>query len=852
MISILTRSSIRYLFRHPWQMALSVLGIALGVAVVVAIDLANQSAASAFELSMESVSGKATHQISGGPLGIPDTLYRNLRVEQGLKKIAPVIEQHVAVENRPGQTLLLLGLDPFAERPFRSYLGNLRLSGNGGIGPFLTQPNTALLSALTARNLGVSEGESLQIRIGSISKTVKILGLLKATDDRSRRALEGLMITDIAAAQEILEMQGRISRIDLILSEDNSQKSALLQKIQFLLPEGMEIKPSGSRSSMMEQMTRAFTLNLTALSMLALIVGMFLIYNTMTFSVVQRRSLIGLLRSIGVTRREIFTIILGEALLLGLAGTILGLLIGIILGEGLVRLVTRTINDLYFVLRVQSLSLSPLSLLKGFALGLGATVFAALKPAREATAAAPRIVLSRSFLESELRRKIPLLTISGIVLIGIGGIILLLPGKSIIPSYIGLLALIIGFTLWTPLTIIVLMKLLRPLMGGIFGIIGRMSARDVASQLSRTAVAIAALGMAVAATVGVGTMIGSFRATVVQWLESRLEADIYISAPTLISRRNDALMDVEFVRQIEQLPTVAALNMYREVVIEQPDGVMNVIGLKIARSSFFNYRFQESNAEDIWPVFRSEDVVIVSEPYAYRRDLKMGDMIRIPTDRGPRDFRVTGIHYDYASDLGVVVMSLENYRRYWDDHRISGASAYAAPGVGLDSLSASVRHLVKPGKEILIRSNRAIRETSIEIFDRTFLITDVLRILAIAVAFIGVLSALMALQLERARELGILRANGLTPKELWGMITMQTGLMGFTAGLLSLPLGTILSLVLIYIINRRSFGWTLQFQWMPEIFFQALFLAIIAAILAGIYPALKMAKTSPALALREE
>jgi putative ABC transport system permease protein len=243
----------------------------------------------------------------------------------------------------------------------------------------------------------------------------------------------------------------------------------------------------------------------------------------------------------------------------------------------------------------------------------------------------------------------------------------------------------------------------------------------------------------------------------------------------------------------------------------------------------------------------------VSEPFAYRFDVPAsGGSVTLQTDQGPQSFPVAGIFFDYSSDQGVVVMPLAVYQQYWNDQAISSVSLFVAPGADVDAAVEQLRVQVAGQQDVLIRSNRGLRETTLEIFDRTFAITSVLQLLATVVAFIGILSALMALQLERARELGVLRANGLTPRQLWGVVLGQTGLMGLTAGLLALPVGALVATVLVFVINRRSFGWTLQMLLPPGVFVQAIVLALIAALLAGIYPAIRMARTSPALALREE
>ncbi|HEX2866898.1 MAG TPA: FtsX-like permease family protein [Ignavibacteriales bacterium] len=852
MSHVLNRSALNYLLRHPLQLVLSLLGIALGVAVVVGIDLANAGASRAFELSMESVAGKATHQIIGGPKGLPDSVYSYLKIQKHISPMAPVVEGNVAVW-RPTvmRAFTLLGVDPFSENPFRSYLSPISEKITGDISAFIAKPGSIIISTRTASQMGLHENDTLTIKIAGNYKKVRILGLIEGENERSRNILDNLILCDISTAQELLGMQGYLSRIDLIIP-DNAQGEETLKIIKDSLPKGASIVRSETRTKIAADMLKAFDINLTALSLLALIVGMFLIYNTMTFSVLQRRTYIGLLRSIGVTQKEIFRIFLSEAAVLAAAGTILGILAGIVLAKGMLRLVTQTINDLYMVLSVRELNISLFSLAKGAFVGIGATLLAALKPSLEASSVPPRLALSRSEQEIKLRRKIPRLAAFGLIMLLLGAGILALPEKSIILSYIGILPVILGFSLLTPIMILYSMKFLGLISGKLFGLTGRMASGSITSQLSRTAVAVAALSIAVSASVGIGTMVNSFRQTVLTWLNGNLEADIYISPPGLVLRNNDATMDSLLVKKIEALPGVKSYNFYREITLNTGNDEMRIFALDVGPASYNDFKFKEGDPEKFWPQFRTGDIVMVTEPYAYRHDLKVGDQITIPTEKGNVNFKVGGVYYDYVSDLGMVTMSFDTYKRFWKEHSISGLSLFLKPGVNRDSLINFIRTMPGPNEEILVRSSNYLRKTSIDVFDRSFMITNVLEALAIVVAFIGILSALMALLLERSREFAILRANGMTPIQLWKLLTIQTGLMGLLAGVMSLPLGNVLAWILIYIINRRSFGWTMQYLVLPEVLLQALIVALLAALLAGIYPAFKMARTSPALALREE
>ncbi|HKA62494.1 MAG TPA: ABC transporter permease [Methylomirabilota bacterium] len=863
----LTRLALRHLGHHPWQLGLAVLGIALGVAVAVSIDLANESARRAFALATQAVTGRATHQIVGGPSGLPDDLYRLLKVDLGARLAAPVLSGDVAAADRLGRTFTVLGIDPFSEAPFRPYLdeeGSAAATSAPGaaagerreppprdrlstVAALVTRPGAVLMSRTTARDLGLTVGDQLPVRAGGVRHELQVVGLLDPGDPASARALDGLLVTDISSAQEIFGAAGRLGRIDLIVTDDEPGR-ALLDRVARALPSGAELVAAGARAGTTAQMIRAFQWNLTALSLLALVVGMFLIYQTMTFSVVQRRPLIGSLRAIGVTRAEIFALVMSEAALIGAVGTIAGLALGWALARGLLGLVTRTINDLYFVLSVRDVTLEPLALAKGVLLGVGATLAAALAPALEATGAPPRVVMSRGALETSARRIVPRVTWFGVGLFALGGVILALPG-GIVGGFAGLFVLMVGCALVAPAAALVLLRLLHPAAAA-FGTLGRLASRGIVAALSRTSVAIAALMIAVSAAIGVGIMIASFREAVVSWLEGTLRADIYVSAPSLVGNRPDATLDPALAARLAATPGVARAGTSRGVLVSGPGGAVQVVALDVDPARPPRWRFREGSADAVWD--GSGETVIVSEPYANRRGARMGGTVRLRTDRGERDFRVGGVFYDYGSSAGVVVMSRHTYDRFWDDRRVSGVVIEAAPGVDLPALMAALRERAGGEQEVVIRSNRALREASLEIFDRTFAITSVLRTLTVAVAFIGMLAALMALQLERAREVAVLRTLGLTPRQVWGLVTAETGLMGLLAGLLAVPGGLMLAGILVFVVNRRSFGWTMPIDPSPAILLQGVALSVLAAVLAGLYPAWRMARALPADALRDE
>jgi putative ABC transport system permease protein len=841
----------RYLLRHPWQSILMIIGVTLGVAVVVAIDLANASASRAFDLSTEAVAGRATHQIIGGPTGLDQEVYVELRRQGAVRAAAPILSEYVSSPQLGNTPLQLLGVDPFAEAPFRDYLAQARDAPVEGLTAFLTQPGAVLVSTDVASRYALTASMPITLEVAGQARVAFIAGLLQPGDNLSRRALEGILLSDISTAQELTGRVGKLDRIDLILPAD---EGPAVEDINALLPQSARVTPVQARTGTIEQMTAAFRTNLTALSLLALVVGMFLIYNTMTFSVVQRRPLFGTLRCLGVTRREIFILVISEALIVGALSAGLGLLLGVLMGQSAVGMVTQTINDLYFQVTVRGVQVPLSSLVRGALLGILATALTAAPPAWEAASVPPRVALSRSSLESKARRAVVLAAAGGVALLLAGVGMLSVPTRDLAVSFAGTFAVTVGFAMLTPLLTGVSMRGMTRLTGFIWGALGRMAPRDVVNALSRTSIAVAALMVAVAVTIGVSIMINSFRHTVVVWLEQTLQGDIYVSAPTLTeSQAPSVAIDPAVLKALQDRPGIERVDTLRAVSVGSPDGIVQLSAT--ANPDYGEERLYLSTDRppaEIWAAMQ-DGAVLVSEPFMRRVGLpRHGGQVTLYTDQGARTFPVVGVFYDYASSQGTVVMSLSTYRQWWQDDALTALALRLAPGADADQMARQLQDELAPIQRLLVRPNRALRQDVLVIFDRTFAITNALQLLATVVAFIGVLSALLSLLLEKQRELGILRAVGLTVRQLWGLVMLETGLMGAVAGLLAMPTGFVLALILVYIINQRSFGWTLQMRVGPAPFIQALLIAILAALLAGLYPARRMSRTVTADAMRFE
>ncbi len=848
MKAAVVRASLGWLVRHPWQLGLALMGICIGVAVMVSVDLANESSRKAYRMSMDALNGQSTHQLVGGPGGIDEQLYVSLRTRSAARNIAPVVAGFVDLG---GETLQLIGVDVFAEREFRSFTApgdvgadiagaadSAGVDGRELVRQFLSGSGSVLLPVAVARRNGLSGGDRFDIIAGGKSFSAELAG----TFDGAGQGLSNLVVADISVAQHWLSMAGRLSRIDVRLTNTDP---AAVATFAAQLPAGVSLRSAEGRTQATLDMSDAFMTNLTAMSLLALLVGIFLIYNSVAFAVLQRRELLGTLRAIGITRAEVRRIILGEAALLGILGSGVGILAGVWLGEHLVALVARTVSDHYFVVSVTNVSVDAFSLARGFMAGLGATLLAAAIPAIEAGNTEPRLAMTRSTLESAAAGLAPRLTAGGAALILVAGLVLVVSGRNLVAGLVALFLLIFGFALCIPAFAGWLSRRLGPLAGRLGGIPGRLAIEGIARSLSRTGVAVVALAVAVSATIGVTVMVGSFRASVSDWIGTTLQSDIYVS----VARGS---LDPDLLPALVAVPGVDDYSTSRRAWLETTAGRTRLIALQMAPGSYAGTRLRGGDVADAWRRFDESSAVLVSDAYAYRHVVTAGSSIDIPTARGTTTLEIAAVYQSYDSNDGAVMMSRATYDRLFEDDGVDSIGLYLAADADAKTVMSELRALSAGRQSLLMTSNAEIRDISLAIFDRTFLITNVLYWLAVGVAVIGILGAMMALQLERAREFGILRAIGMTPAQTGALVGVQSGFMGFIAGLAAIPLGLVMAWMLIAVINRRAFGWQIELVVGGSPLLTALALSIGAALLAGIYPAWHAARARPALAMRDE
>jgi putative ABC transport system permease protein len=602
-------------------------------------------------------------------------------------------------------------------------------------------------------------------------------------------------------------------------------------------------------------MLAAFRWNLRLLSYISLIVGAFLIYNTISVSVVRRRPEVGILRALGASRGVILSAFVGEAACFGIAGALLGLPLGRFMATGAVRLMAATVESLYVSSRPGTIELNAASVLFALAIGVGVAVASAFSPAREASQVSPVEAMARGRREYDARvhkaRDLWLALVLGLAA-GAASRAPALAGKPLL-GYLAAILLLAASALAMPAFVDALTSCSSKLLGKLLGVEAVLASRSLAASLRRTSVLVGALSTAIAMMTAVGIMVGSFRQTVMIWMSDQLPADLYLSPAGSAAADRHPTISSGLAEELAKLPGVAAVERLRvyEINFEDMPTTLASADLNVLRPYHNSDLFSGRPKDEVLAELRDSNAVIVSEPFIYKHHLKAGDPLTLSLGETQASFRIADVYYDYSSERGAILMDRKTMLRYLPDPAPSNLAIYVSPNVQVEVVRAEIERATA-GHRVLLFSNRDLRAEAIRIFDRTFAITYALEAVAVVVAVMGIAGALLALVIDRRRELGLLRFLGAAAGQVRKLILVEAGLLGLLANLAGLALGFALSLILIYVVNKQSFGWTIQFHWPVRILLGALTVVYSATVLAGLYPAQVAVRLNPLEVVHEE
>lgn len=841
---------VRPLRRRPWLALLNVLSVALGIAVYLAIQIANHSANRSFAAGIDLVAGKAHLEIRGD---VDESLWPVIVRQPGVKAVTGVVEGTVTFSRWPGEYLRIVGVDLFSGEPFRTFE-----IGAGEAKPALEKwmgaGGAVALTEEFARRHGLKIGDPLPVIVNSEPKTLKVVALL---DDRDSPAgvQSRFAVMDIGWAQELFGRVGRLASLQVLLDEP-ARAAEMAVRLNALLPPGLRAEAPRQRSFQIQNMLSAFQLNLTALSMVSLLVGVFLIYNTISASVARRRVEIGILRSLGATQWEVRSLFLGEAGALGVLGIIGGSVGGVALAGVLTGAVGKTISSLYLLVQIDRAWLAPGQFVTAAIFGLGAVLLGAWRPASEAARVDPVAALSLGAHASRAVEHVPRLGLIGVGWLGLAVVTSLFALQFGPPvwSFIAAFCILAGFALFAPATTWrfgCLAAKARAL-----GILWRLAADHLRQSIHRHGVTVATLATAIAMMIALMVMIFSFRRSVDAWIGRGIVADLFIAPAANETIGLEAAVPPGAIEWLRARPEIRGVDTFRELEGEfyaPPSAARRTARLAVIEGEYRNnLTFVSGDDRQKMARVFGERCVAVTEPFARRFRVRDGDRLTLMTPKGPAEFEVAGTYADYTRDQGVMLMSRRNFDQWWSDSRVQSLAIYLRPGAAAEPLAEVFRQQFSREGEFAIYSNRALRQRILNIFDQTFAVTMVLRTVAIVVAVAGTFLALTTLVAEREREIGMLRAIGAARGQVQALLMIEAGMIGTVATVLGVMAGLVLAVVLIQVVNPAFFGWTIALH-LPWASLLATPLWIIpAALIAAWHPAWRASGQLIASAVREE
>jgi putative ABC transport system permease protein len=826
---------VRYALRHRFLALVNVSSVALGVAVYLAIQITNYSAEQSFAAGVDLVAGRAHLEARGE---IDDSLFPRLQTIKGVTAATPLVEGIIILPDFAGEYLHLVGIDPLTNSEFRNFTS----VEHDDQDRWFSDSHAITISKSFADNHALKIGDSIKVEAGegTIVLTVAFLADTENADSH-------FAFMDIGWAQELLGKAGTLSAV-LFRVQDPKNPEAVASRIAGVFPANVVVEPPSNRSAQVAKMLAGFHLNLTALSLVSLLVGVFLVYNTISASVVRRREEIGILRSIGVSSAQVRWLFLGEALLYGLIGSLLGIAGGLLVARSLLRAVATTISNLYVLTSIEHTYLPWGQVMLVFLFGLAATLLGAWVPAQSAVGVSPLQALNLGFLieRSERPSLVWISWSAAAALIALVSAIGALRAGIRNAAFLCALSTLVTFCLLAPFVTYWFGRSISELFRGTHVI--HLAAQNLVRSLFRNAVTIAALGSAAAMLVSVSIMIFSFRLTIDRWINRRLVADLFITSVQNEIAGFQNFVSPDLIVFLSHLQSIDALDSYRDYEVEL-NGSAVALGVVQGAGRNRPQFVGDSDAEKLRK-WHDADTVIASEPLAQRFNLQTGQSLQLTTPTGPKSFTVVGIFYDYTRDSGLLLMQQSSFEKYWHDPRVHSIGVYLKNGTTPQQVIEQIRNGYPKSDAYAIHSNRELRASVDRIFDQTFAVTYLLRGIALVVAVVGITLNLTVLVKERERELAILRAVGTSIWQIVGLVLVEAFLLAALSVGIGIVAGCALAFVLTEVINKTFFGWTIPLQIPWEQLGSIPLVLLPIALLAGLAPAIQAGRTAIVEAIR--
>ena len=877
MFPLLRPISLRRLTEHKLRASMTMLGISLGVAVLVAVLTVNDGIVGSFSDTLDRISGRVDLEVRGGDTGIDETLIDKIVAVPGVKYATPVIERTLDLTGGQGEVLAILAVN-FTEDPRAlDHLYQLDAAAlkkpaapekaknddEFADDPFamLDAQRQLVVTTEFAKKHKLERGGTVDLLTRDGAQSFTAFSIVEAKGPQ--KAMGGnLAIMDYLDAQEVFGLNKRVDRFDVALQHpsDAGEVAAAIKRLKAAVGDQYDVERPGRRKERQEHLLRQFKLALAIGAGVALMVGMFLIYHTLSITVAQRRSEIGILRAAGATRGQIVRLFTVEGVLYGLVGSILGLGLGAVLSRLMMEGSAASVSDLYLRVHVQETHVPPLAMVAGVVLGTACAGLAALVPAWSASRLSPVETIRTAAFDF---RGVPGLAWTRREFAALGCYLLspvVAQGPAVggFPLF-GLMSMffvILGTTLLARWLLVLAMRVLGPMVAQLGTIEGRMAADNVLRGATKSAVTVSSLMVGLSMAVGSSILTTSFRGSIQTWIEQTVPADLFVTSNARMGGIKNQPVAFELAAELAKAPGVKAVDTVRLRNVDFENSRILLLSLQT------RIRFQHTSS---WPITRwvgdrqtvqarltAGEGVIISETLSHRFGTQPGGKIALQTAHGRADFPVLAAITDYSSDQGSVFMERDLYLKHWDDTLVDSFEPYMQPGV--DPKPAREWILKNYGEKyhLYALTNAEFRDEIGAMIERVFSITRALELVTIVISLISVVNTLLTSILDRMREIGVLRAVGMLRGQLVRVILTESVLLALVGAAIGVAVGTVNGFIILKVVNAQDTGWEvpLYFPWLAATLYASAL--IVVGSLMAIYPAKVAAKVAVVDALGYE
>ena len=845
MISLLKTISWRHAKHHRLRTALTFFGIALGVAVIVAIAVVNHSLTTSFQSTIDQIAGKAVLQVANGESGIADSLFPIIRDTPGVQDAAAAVEGFLPVTAARGERLFVYGVDFLTDSAIRGHqFADTGFAFDQAL-DFIARPDSIALTESFARRQKLRLGATVTVLTSDGKRDFTVRALLK---EQGTAAVFGgsFALMDLPVAQRTFGKEGKLDIVDLTV-EDGASVETVRQRLRARLNGAAEVERPRKRGEQIELLLTSFRVGLFFVSLIALFVGFFLIYNTVSVSVIQRKKEIGVLRCLGMKRSELLRLIVVEALLLALAGSMAGALLGSLLARGALLAVGETVGNLFSLmdLRRGEFTLGEFTLALGS--GVAVAILAALHPAWDAVHVSPLENVRQAAWQPAGRGRTSWPKRLGILCFVVAPA-LLLGAPAVNGSVakfsvgvIGMLVFLLGLAAFCPAIISFAVRhfqRLRVSVPGLSWVELRLASDSLIRNPIRSGITVATMVISLAAIFTIAAFVNSVRGSLLAWVDQMVTADLIVSSGARTAGPKNVPLREDLVPELKQIPGISVIDLYR-LIRSSYQGKPILIESFSARDSarVRSLPMADGDGSRALREMGEGQGVIISESFQSKFGTKTGERVELVTPAGNISFRVLGVYIDYSSDSGSVLLDRALYKKYWRDEMLDAFDLWLEPGADQRQIIETIKTRHGERYQLFISTHNELRDAVVKIMEQSFVVNYAVEIVAVIVAIFSVINTLLASVLDRTREIGVLRAIGATRAQVWRGVVAEAAWMGLIGGLLGLVAGTVMAYHHVVYNTKQLTGWTFQFFYPYDVAILSIFAAVMLCMLAGFAPA---------------